>query len=210
MADTTLQSNFENLKKLLNSKTITIEQFNNGIDKLLITSEDYKSLKQLFKNNVINEKDYLNILEHLIFEANNLDEKNNLVTKQKSNETIKEIELSLIIIEVGPRVPLSINAKVNSIEKLSLLMRDNKVEKILLKEKSNNFFIKDNIRSFKNIKINFDYQKKLKGKNRFSIKSFADVNLVMWWDLDLSKNNPTGEIIIEIPGRGPQIKLKPN
>ena len=55
MAEDTLQSNFANLKKLLDSKTITIEQFNNGIDKLLTTSEEYKSLKELFKNNVINE-----------------------------------------------------------------------------------------------------------------------------------------------------------
>ncbi len=50
----------------------------------------------------------------------------------------------------------------------------------------------------------------MKGKGRIAVKSFADVNLVMWWDIDLSNQNPTGEIVIEIPGKGPQIKLEPN
>ena len=81
---------------------------------------------------------------------------------------------------------------------------------IIIKENSNNFFSVDNIKSFKNLKINFDNQKKLKGKGRIAVKSFADVNLVMWWDIDLSNQNPTGEIVIEIPGKGPQIKLEPN
>ena len=210
MADDTLQSNFANLKKLLASNTITIEQFNNGIDKLLITSEDYQSLKELFKNNIINEKDYLDILENLIFEDVNLVGKSNIVTDQNSEEITKEIELSLIITEVGERVPLSLNAKVDSEEKLSLYINENKVEEILIKENSNNFFNNDNIKLFKDIKINFNNQKKLKGKGRIAVKSFADVNLVMWWDIDLSNKNPTGEIIIEIPGKGPQIKLEPS
>ena len=210
MADDTLQSNFANLKKLLDSKTITIEQFNNGIDKLLITSEDYKSLKELFKNNIINEKDYLDILENLIFEAEDLVEKSNIVTDQKSKEITKDVELSLIITQVGQKVPLSLNAKVDSEEILTLLINENKVEEIIINENSNNFFSKDNIKSFKNLKINFNNQKKLQGKGRIAVKSFADVNLVMWWDIDFSNENPTGEIIIEIPGKGPQIKLKPN
>ena len=210
MADDTLQSNFANLKKLLASNTITIEQFNNGIDKLLITSENYQSLKELFKNNIINEKDYLDILENLIFEDVDLVGKSNIVTDQKSEEITKEIELSLIITEVGERVPLSLNAKVDSEEKLSLYINENKVEEILIKENSNNFFNNDNIKLFKDIKINFNNQKKLKGKGRIAVKSFADVNLVMWWDIDLSNKNPTGEIIIEIPGKGPQIKLEPS
>ena len=210
MAEDTLQSNFANLKKLLDSKTITIEQFNNGIDKLLTTSEEYKSLKELFKNNIINEKDYLDILKNLIFEAEDLVEKSNIVTDQKSKEITKEIELSLIITQVGQRVPLSLNAKVDSEEILSLLINENKVEEIIINENSNNFFSKDNIKSFKNLKINFNNQKKLKGKGRIAVKSFADVNLVMWWDIDLSDENPTGEIVIEIPGKGPQIKLEPN
>ena len=210
MAEDTLQSNFANLKKLLDSKTITIEQFNNGIDKLLTTSEEYKSLKELFKNDVINEKDYLDILENLIFEAEDLFEKSNIVTDQKSKEITKEVELSLIITQVGQRVPLSLNAKVDSEERLSLLINENKVEEIIINENSNNFFSKDNIKSFKNLKINFNNQKKLKGKGRIAVKSFADVNLVMWWDIDLSNENPTGEIVIEIPGKGPQIKLEPN
>ena len=210
MAEDTLQSNFANLKKLLDSKTITIEQFNNGIDKLLTTSEEYKSLKELFKNNVINEKDYLDILENLIFEGEDLVEKSNIVTDQKSKELNKEIELSLIITQVGQRVPLSLNAKVDSEEILTLLINENKIEEIIINENSNNFFSKDNIKSFKNLKINFNNQKKLKGKGRIAVKSFADVNLVMWWDIDLSNQNPTGEIVIEIPGKGPQIKLEPN
>ena len=209
MADDTLQSNFANLKKLLDSKTITIEQFNNGIDKLLITSEDYKSLKELFKNNIINEKDYLDILENLIFEAEDLVEKSNIVTDQKSKEITKEIELSLIITQVGQKVPLSLNAKVNSEERLSLLINENKVEEIIIKENSNKFFSNDNIKSFKNLKINFNNQKKLKGKCRIAVKPFADVNLIMWWNIDLSNENPTGEIVLEIPGKGPQIKLEP-
>ena len=210
MAEDTLQSNFANLKKLLDSKTISIEQFNNGIDKLLTTSEEYKSLKELFKNNVINEKDYLDILENLIFEGEDLVEKSNIVTDQKSKELNKEIELSLIITQVGQRVPLSLNAKVDSEEILTLLINENKIEEIIINENSNNFFSKDNIKSFKNLKINFNNQKKLKGKGRIAVKSFADVNLVMWWDIDLSNQNPTGEIVIEIPGKGPQIKLEPN
>ena len=210
MAEDTLQSNFANLKKLLDSKTITIEQFNNGIDNLLTTSEEYKSLKELFKNNVINEKDYLDILENLVFEAEDLVEKSNIVIDQKSKEIAKEVELSLIITQVGQRVPLSLNAKVDSEEILTLLINENKIEEIIINENSNNFFSKDNIKSFKNLKINFNNQKKLKGKGRIAVKSFADVNLVMWWDIDLSNQNPTGEIVIEIPGKGPQIKLEPN
>ena len=210
MAEDTLQSNFANLKKLLDSKTITIEQFNNGIDKLLTTSEEYKSLKELFKNNVISEKDYIDILENLIFEDEDLVEKSNIVTDQKSKELNKEIELSLIITQVGQRVPLSLNAKVDSEERLSLLINENKVEQIIIKENSNNFFSVDNIKSFKNLKINFNNQKKLKGKGRIAVKSFPDANLVMWWDIDLSNENPKGEIVIEIPGKGPQIKLEPN
>ena len=210
IAEDTLQSNFANLKKLLDSKTITIEQFNNGIDKLLTTSEEYKSLKELFKNNVINEKDYLDILENLIFEGEDFVEKSKIVTDQKSKEITKKVELSLIITQVGQRVPLSLNAKVDSEEILTLLINENKIEEIIINENSNNFFSKDNIKSFKNLKINFDNQKKLKGKGRIAVKSFPDANLVMWWDIDLSNENPIGEINIEIPGKGPQIKLKPN
>ena len=189
MAEDTLQSNFANLKKLLDSKTITIEQFNNGIDKLLTTSEDYKNL---------------------IFEGEDLVEKSNIVSDQQSKEITKEIELPLIITQVGQRVPLSLNAKVDSEEILTLLINENKIEEIIINENSNNFFSKDNIKSFKNLKINFNNQQKLKGKGRIAVKSFADVNLVMWWDIDLSNQNPTGEIVIEIPGKGPQIKLEPN
>ena len=133
MAEDTLQSNFANLKKLLDSKTISIEQFNNGIDKLLTTSEDYQSLKELFKNNVINEKDYLDILDNLIFEAEDSVVINNIIVEEKSYDNLQEIELSLIIFQVGQKVPLSLNAKVDSVEKLSLLINEEKVEKIVIK-----------------------------------------------------------------------------
>ena len=105
MADDTLQSNFTNLKKLLDSKTITLEQFNNGIDKLLITSEDYQSLKELFKNKIINEKDYLDILKNLIFEfeAEDLVVTKNIVKEEKSYEKPQEIELSLIIFKLDQK-----------------------------------------------------------------------------------------------------------
>ena len=134
---------------------------------------------------------------------------------RESNEIVSSgiisfIELSLIITQVGQRVPLSLNAKVDSEEILTLLINENKIEEIIINENSNNFFSKDNIKSFKNLKINFNNQKKLKGKGRIAVKSFPDANLVMWWDIDLSNENPIGEINIEIPGKGPQIKLKPN
>ena len=84
IANESLQTNFTNLKKLLNNKTITIEQFNNGIDNLSISSEDYKSLRELFKNNIINQKDYLNILENLIFESLDMVEKKDIDTDEQS------------------------------------------------------------------------------------------------------------------------------
>ena len=149
-------------------------------------------------------------MENLIFEAEDLVATKNIIVEEKSYDNLQEIELSLIIFQVGQKVPLSLNAKVDSVEKLSLLINENKVEEIIINENSNNFFSKDNIKSFKNLKINFNNQKKLKGKGRIAVKSFADVNLVMWWNIDFSNENPTGEIVIEIPGKGPQIKLEPN
>jgi hypothetical protein len=32
----------------------------------------------------------------------------------------------------------------------------------------------------------------------------------MWWNIDLSGEKPVGEIVIEISGKGPQIKLRTN
>ena len=39
------------------------------------------------------------------------------------------------------------------------------------------------------------------------MKEFADTDLIMWWNIDLSGAKPVGEIEIEISGKGPQIKL---
>ena len=42
---------------------------------------------------------------------------------------------------------------------------------------------------------------------RLNMKEFADTDLIMWWNIDLSGEKPVGEIEIEISGKGPQIKL---
>jgi hypothetical protein len=42
------------------------------------------------------------------------------------------------------------------------------------------------------------------------MKEFADTNLIMWWNIDLSGEKPVGGIEIEISGKGPQIKLRTN
>ena len=42
------------------------------------------------------------------------------------------------------------------------------------------------------------------------MKEFQDTNLIMWWNIDLSGEKPVGKIEIEIPGKGPQIKLRTN
>ena len=72
------------------------------------------------------------------------------------------------------------------------------------------FFNKAKVKSFKNIKINLKNEKILKGKSRLIMKEFADANLIMWWNIDLSGEKPVGEIEIEISGKGPQIKLRTN
>ena len=54
--DELLLKNYNKLKNLLNNETITIEQFNSGIDNIIVSSVDYQNLKELFKDNVINNK----------------------------------------------------------------------------------------------------------------------------------------------------------
>ena len=76
-----------------------------------------------------------------------------------------------------------------------------------LKEELNKFFNKAKVKSFKNIKIKLKNEKILKGKSRLNMKEFADTDLIMWWNIDLSGEKPVGEIEIEISGKGPQIKL---
>ena len=49
------------IKNLLNNETITIEQFNSGIDNIIVSSVDYQNVKELFKDSVISKEDYLKI-----------------------------------------------------------------------------------------------------------------------------------------------------
>ena len=52
-------------------------------------------------------------------------------------------------------------------------------------------------------------EKILKGKSRLIIKQFSSENVSIYWNIDLSTNDPSGNIIIELVGRGPQIELIP-
>ena len=209
-ADELLLKNYNKLKNLLNNETITIEQFNSGIDNILVSSVDYQNVKELFKDSVISKEDYLKILENLITKVQPSPQNKTITTDKKTSTDTKEIEISLKIFQVGQRVPLSLNAKVNSIEKLIVKIEQNKVNEILIRNESNKFFNKANVKSFKNIKINLKNEKILKGKSRLIMKEFADANLIMWWNIDLSGEKPVGEIEIEISGKGPQIKLRTN
>ena len=202
--DELLLKNYNKLKNLLNNETITIEQFNSGIDNIIVSSVDYQNVKELFKDSVISKEDYLKILENLITKIQPSPQ-----NKKTSTDT-KEIEISLKIFQVGLRVPLALNAKVNSIEKLIVKIEQNKVNEIIIRDDSNKFFNKAKVKSFKNIKINLKNEKILKGKSRLIMKEFADANLIMWWNIDLSGEKPVGEIEIEISGKGPQIKLRTN
>ena len=208
--DELLLKNYNKLKNLLNNETITIEQFNSGIDNIIVSSVDYQNIKELFKDSVISKEDYLKILDSLITKAQPLPQNNTITTDKKTSIDTKEIEISLKIFQVGLRVPLSLNAKVNSIEKLIVKIEQNKVNEIIIRDDSNKFFNKAKVKSFKNIKINLKNEKILKGKSRLIMKEFADANLIMWWNIDLSGEKPVGEIEIEISGKGPQIKLRTN
>jgi len=209
-ADELLLKNYNKLKNLLNKETITIEQFNSGIDNILVSSVDYQNVKELFKDSVISKEDYLKILENLITKVQPSPQNKTITTDKKTSTDTIEIEISLKIFQVGQRVPLSLNAKVNSIEKLIVKIEQNKVNEILIRNESNKFFNKANVKSFNNIKINLKNEKILKGKSRLIMKEFADANLIMWWNIDLSGEKPVGEIEIEISGKGPQIKLRTN
>jgi len=209
-ADELLLKNYNKLKNLLNNETITIEQFNSGIDNILVSSVDYQNVKELFKDSVISKEDYLKILENLIIKVQPSPRNKTITIDKKTSTDTKEIEISFKIFQVGQSVPLSLNAKVNSIEKLIVKIEQNKVNEILIRDESNKFFNKANVKSFKNIKINLKNEKILKGKSRLIMKEFADANLIMWWNIDLSGEKPVGEIEIEISGKGPQIKFRTN
>ena len=119
------------------------------------------------------------------------------------------LSLKFKIVQVGNRVPPSINARVNNIENLTFVMNGDQVKEILYEDKSNNFFSKKIVRSFKNIKIKLVNQTKLKGKSKLVLNEYRSENVVIWWDLNISQNNASGKVEIELVGRGPQIKLVP-
>ena len=124
-------------------------------------------------------------------------------------DNIEKINLKLKIVSVNINVPTELAARINNIEKLTLLMDSNKVEEIKYEEQSNNFFVNKNIRSIKDIKIKLTNKKILKGKSRLVIKQFSSENVAVYWNIDLSTNDPSGNVIIELVGRGPQIELIP-
>ena len=106
-------------------------------------------------------------------------------------------------------VPPSLNATVDNIENLTFVINEDQVKKILFEEKSNNFFSKKIIKSFKNIKIKLINQTTLKGKSKLVLNELRGENVIIWWDLNISENNLSGEVEIELVGKGPQIKLIP-
>jgi hypothetical protein len=138
-------------------------------------------------------------------------EKSVLNNNSDNNSNFKDNKLSLKfkIVEVGNRVPPSLNARVKNIENLTFIMNGDQVKEILYEEKSNNFFSKKIIRSFKNIKIKLINQNNLKGKSKLVLNEFRGENVVIWWDINLTQNNISGAVEIELVGRGPQIKLIP-
>jgi len=130
---------------------------------------------------------------------------NSIITDLTDNK----LSLKFKIVEVGNRVPPSLNARVKNIENLTFIMNGDQVKEILYEEKSNNFFSKKIIRSFKNIKIKLINQTTLKGKSKLVLNELRGENVVIWWDLNLSQNNLSGKVEIELVGKGPQIKLIP-
>jgi len=123
--------------------------------------------------------------------------------------TDNKLSLKFKIIEVNNNVPSSLNARVDNIENLTFVIEEDQVNEILFEEKSNNFFSKKIVRSFKNIKIKFINQTTLKGKSKLVLNELRGENVVIWWDLNLSQNNLSGKVEIELVGKGPQIILIP-
>jgi len=130
---------------------------------------------------------------------------NNIIVDLADNK----LSLKFKIIEVNNRVPSFLNARVDNIENLTFVIEEDQVKEILFEEKSNNFFSKKIVKSFKNIKIKLTNQTTLKGKSKLVLNELRGENVVIWWDLNLSQNNLSGEVEIELVGKGPQIKLIP-
>ena len=134
---------------------------------------------------------------------------NNNSDKIMTDFTDNKLSSKFKIIEVNNRVPSSLNAKVNNIENLTFVIEEDQVKEILFEEKSNNFFSKKIINLFKNIKIKLTNQTTLKGKSKLVLNELRGENVIIWWDLNLSQNNLSGKVAIELVGKGPQIRLIP-
>ena len=126
-----------------------------------------------------------------------------------NDEPKKEINLKLIITKVNNAVPATLKAKVNNIENLTIKMDGDNVKEIKFEGKSNNFFNKKVVKSFKNIKISLKNKKYLKGKSRLVLKEFSSENVTIYWDISIDPDNPSGKLVLELLGKGPQIELTP-
>jgi len=213
-----LTKNNEDLLKFSKAKIIIND--NNFIIKsnVIDPSDPAAPLKYRFEgnidNNSINGKMivsyYGNELPQgtILVEANTV---NRMDTNLESNikDEIEQINLKLKIVRVNTNVPTELAARINNIEKLTLLMASNKVKEINYEEQSNNFFVNKNIRSIKDINIKLTNKSILKGKSRLVIKQFSSENVSVYWNIDLSTKDPSGNVIIELVGRGPQIELIP-
>ncbi len=213
-----LTKNNEDLLKFSKAKIIIND--NNFIIKsnVIDPSDPVAPLKYRFEgnidNNTINGKMivsyYGNELPQgtILVEANTINKMDtNLETN--INDEIEKINLKLKIVRVNTNVPTELAARINNIEKLTLLMASNKVKEINYEEQSNNFFVNKNIRSIKDINIKLTNKSILKGKARLVIKQFSSENVSVYWNIDLSTKDPSGNVIIELVGRGPQIELIP-
>ena len=175
-------------------------RFDGLIDKNSISG----SIQIIYNGNQLPAGTILLELETVEQKASNNNSDNN-IPNLKNNELF----LKLKIIEVDNSVPPSLNAKVNNIENLIFVMDGDQVKEILYQEKSNKFFSKKIVRSFKNIKIKLTNEKYLKGKSKLILNEFRSENVVIWWNLNISQNNLSGEVELELVGRGPQIRLIP-
>ncbi len=203
---------FSKPKLIINKNKFIIKS--NVID----PSDPVATLKYRFEGNINN--DTVNGKMIVSYYGNDLPQGTILVEANTINQTeknlesnivdnIKQINLKFKIVRVNTNVPTELAARVNNIEKLTFLMDSEKVNEIKYEEKSNNFFTRKNIRSFKDIKIKLTNQNILKGKSRLVVKQFSSENLTIYWNIDLSRDHPFGSVVIELVGRGPQIELIP-
>ena len=203
---------FSKAKLIINNKNFIIKS--NVID----PSDPAAPLKYRFEGNIdngiINGKMTVSYFGNELPQGTILVEADTISNISESlvsdiDDNTEEINLKLKIVRVNTNVPTELAARINNIEKLNLLMDSNKVKEINYEEQSNNFFVKKNIRSIKDINIKLTNKSILKGKSRLVIKQFSSENVSVYWNIDLSTNDPSGNVIIELVGRGPQIELIP-